>query len=114
MTFTTEQFEELVRTAIDDVPEPFASALAEVPVIVRERSRPETGSAYGLYTGVPLDQRGGGMPFLPSTIEIYRHPLVDHFPDPEVLRAEVRITVLHELGHHLGMDEDQLERLGYA
>lgn len=114
MEFTREQFEDLVRDAIDDIPEPFASALAEVPVIVRDEPDPEMGRIYGLYSGVPLDEREGWAPTLPSTIHIYMRPLVDDFPDDVVLRSEVRITVLHELGHHLGMDEDDLDRLGYA
>ncbi len=114
MTSNRDRFEDLVRDAIDGVPEPFASALAEVPVIVRERSGPGTAPLYGMYTGIPLDERGGAMPILPSTIEIFMHPLVDDFPDEEALRSEVRITVLHELGHHLGMTEDDLDRLGYA
>lgn len=114
MSRSRDEFEDLVRDAIDDIPEPFASALEEVPVIVREFPPAETGPIYGLYSGVPLDARGGGAPFLPSTIEIFMHPLVDDFPDDATLRHEVRVTVLHELGHHLGMSEDDLDRLGYA
>ncbi len=114
MEFTREYFEALVRDAIDDVPAPFAAALAEVPVIVRNRPDPDMGWIYGLYTGIPLDEREGWAPSLPSTIMVFMEPLVRDFPDEETLRSEVRITVLHELGHHLGMTEDDLDRLGYA
>ncbi len=114
MQITRERFEELVVEAMDGVPEPFASALAAVPVTVHDTSPPGDPDLYGRYSGVPLDERMGGEPLLPSVIEVFIHPLADHCRDEDELRAEVRITVLHELGHHLGMDEDQLERLGYA
>jgi len=52
-----------------------------------------------------------GMP--PDTISIYRRPLEESFPDPEELREEIRITVLHELAHYFGLDEDRLAELGY-
>lgn len=114
MEITTARFEELVRQAIDRVPEPFAAALAAVPVTVHERSPEDDPGLYGRYSGVPLDERGGEYPHLPSVIEVFVHPLADDCRDDDELREEVRITVLHELGHHLGMDEDTLERLGYA
>jgi predicted Zn-dependent protease with MMP-like domain len=107
-------FERLVTEAMDAIPEPFAGALDEVAVVVEEHSPPGTRPLYGLYVGVPLT--AGGLPsgMLPARIAIYMHPLVEHFPDDRALVEQVRITVLHELGHHLGFDEDQLEELGYA
>lgn len=109
-----EQFESLVGEAIDEVPEPFASALDEVAVVVEDHAPPEMGSLYGLYTGVPLVEGFAVSGVLPARIAVYMHPLVDHFRDERELVAQVRITVLHELGHHLGFDEDQLADLGYA
>lgn len=109
-----DEFERLVGEAIDEVPEPFASALDEVAVVVEERAPREMGSLYGLYTGVPLTE--GFLPsgMLPARIAVYMHPLLDHYSlDAEIIE-QVRITVLHELGHHLGFDEDDLEALGYA
>ena len=105
-------FEELVRRALDEVPERFAAAFDEVAVVVEDRA-PDGRSLYGLYQGVPLTfgDRSGHPP---PHISIFMHPLVDHFRDEDELVRQVRITVLHELGHHLGMDEDQLEELGYA
>lgn len=99
---------------MDTVPEPFASALDEVAVVVEEYAPREMGSLYGLYRGVPLTSGGPYSGQMPPHITIYMHPLLDHFPSREERAEQVRITVLHELGHHLGMDEDDLDRLGYA
>lgn len=114
MQVSPEEFERLVSDAIDGVPEPFASALDEVAVVVEERAPAEMGDLYGLYTGVPLIE-GVDLPgMLPAHIAVYRRPLLDHCHDPQELVRQVRITVLHELGHHLGFDERRLEDLGYA
>ena len=52
-------------------------------------------------------------PYLPAQITIYRLPLEESFPDPGLLEEEIRITVLHEIGHYFGMDEEQIAKLGY-
>jgi predicted Zn-dependent protease with MMP-like domain len=109
-----DAFELLVGLAMDEVPEPFASALDEVAVVVEDRSPPGRPPLYGLYTGHPLTD--GELPSgaLPARIAIYMRPLLDHCDsDAEVVR-QVRITLLHELGHHLGFDEERLEGLGYG
>ncbi len=107
-----EYFEALVDEAVLDIPEPFASALSDVALLVEDRA---PGRAlYGLYEGVPTT--AGAIPSLahPPRITIYLHPMLEHFPQPDDLRHQVRVTVLHELGHHLGMGEERLEELGYA
>lgn len=109
-----DRFEELVGEAIDEVPEPFASALDEVAVVVEDHAPPDMGPLYGLYTGVPLIEGVVASGALPARIAVYMHPLIDHYTDPAALVEQVRITVLHELGHHLGFDEDRLDELGYA
>ena len=105
-------FEDHVRAALDELPPNLASALTNVAVIVEDEN-PEDPELFGLYHGVPLPERGdmAGMP--PDTISIYRIPLEDSFPDPEELREEIRITVLHELAHYFGLDENRLAELGY-
>ncbi|WP_217915846.1 metallopeptidase family protein [Miltoncostaea marina] len=108
------EFEELVAEAMDAVPEPFASALDEVAVVVEDHAPPGMGRLYGLYTGVPLIEGVVPSGMLPPRIAIYMHPLMEDFDDPATLVEEVRVTVLHELGHHLGMDERQLDELGYG
>ena len=107
-------FERLVADALDGVPEPFASALNDVAVVVENRAPADDPDLYGLYMGTPLDEPPAGAGELPPMIAVFMHPLVDDCDSDEELVDEVRITVLHELGHHLGMDEDQLDALGYG
>ena len=105
-------FEDHVRAALDELPPNLASALTNVAVVVEDEN-PDDPDIYGLYHGVPLPERSdmAGMP--PDTISIYRLPLEESFPDAEELREEIRITVLHELAHYFGLDEDRLAELGY-
>ena len=76
----------------------------------------EVGNAtlFGLYVGVPLPERTGGEPDLPDRIVIYRQPILQSCKNLTEARKEIRITLLHEVGHYLGMDEDDLHRLGYG
>jgi predicted Zn-dependent protease with MMP-like domain len=107
------RFEDHVRAALDSLPPELAQALENVAVVV-EDEHPEEPDLLGLYHGVPLPERGtnyGGQ--LPDRISIYRLPLEESFPDPAELEEEIRITVLHELAHYFGIDEDRLAELGY-
>ena len=110
---TRAEFEEHVRAALDSLPPHIAAALQNIAVVVEDEN-PEDPDLFGLYHGVPLTERGVEAPLEPDTISIYYLPLSEDFPDPTELREEIRITVLHELGHYFGMDEDRLEELGYA
>jgi len=105
-------FEDHVRAALDELPPDLASALTNVAVVVEDEN-PEDPDLLGLYHGVPLPERGDMAGLPPDTISIYRIPLEDSFPDPKELREEIRVTVLHELAHHFGLDEDRLAELGY-
>jgi predicted Zn-dependent protease with MMP-like domain len=110
---TRAEFEEHVRAALDSLPPHIAAALQNVAVVVEDEN-PEDRDLFGLYNGVPLTERGVEAPLEPDTISIYYVPLSQDFPDPAELREEIRITVLHELGHYFGIDEDRLDELGYA
>jgi len=101
-----------VRAALDELPPGLAAGLRNVAVVVEDEN-PEDPDLFGLYQGVPLPERGSDVGLLPDKISIYRIPLEDCFPDPDELREEIRITVLHELAHYFGLDENQLEQLGY-
>ena len=105
-------FDDHVRAALDELPPNIAAALRNVAVVVEDEN-PEDPDLLGLYHGVPLPERGdmAGMP--PDTISIYRVPLEESYPDPGELQEEIRVTVLHELGHYFGLDEDQIAALGY-
>ena len=108
-------FEDVVRAALDELPPELARALENVAVVVEDEN-PEDPDLFGLYHGVPLPERGSGYGGqLPDKISVYRLPLEDEFgDDPDELRDEIRITVLHELAHYFGIDEDRLEELGYG
>jgi predicted Zn-dependent protease with MMP-like domain len=105
-------FDDHVRAALDELPPHLVKALKNVAVVVEDEN-PEDPDLFGLYHGVPLPERGDMSGALPDKISIYRLPLEDSFPDPEELREEIRITVLHELAHYFGLDEERIADLGY-
>jgi predicted Zn-dependent protease with MMP-like domain len=106
-------FDDHVRAALDELPPNIAASLQNVAVVVEDENA-EDPDLLGLYHGVPLPERGDMAGVLPDTISIYRIPLEESFPDPAELQEEIRITVLHELGHYFGLDEDQIADLGYG
>jgi predicted Zn-dependent protease with MMP-like domain len=108
-------FEEHVRRAVDSLPAKLREAMSNVEIVVEEENA-EDPDLYGLYLGIPLTERGTGYAgVLPDKIAIYRLPLVEEFgDDPEVLEDEIRITVLHEIAHHFGIDEGRLTELGWS
>ncbi len=107
-------FDDHVRAALDSLPADVAGALENVAVVVEDENA-EDPDIFGLYQGVPLPERGIGYSgALPDRIAIYRLPLEETFRDPDELEHEIRVTVLHELGHYFGMDEDKLAELGYG
>lgn len=120
------EFVRLVRQAYNDVPPKVKQALANVDISVEEFPDPEVVgsgsfeaggedvSLFGLYVGVPLPEREGGEPDLPDRIVIYRQPILQSCKNLAHARTEIRITLLHEVGHYLGMDEEDLHRLGYG
>ncbi len=105
-------FEDHVRAALDELPAHLAEALRNIAVVVEDEN-PEDPDLFGLYHGVPLPERGDMGGVLPDKISIYRIPLQESFSDLEELREEIRITVLHELAHYFGLDEERISELGY-
>jgi predicted Zn-dependent protease with MMP-like domain len=105
-------FEDHVRAALDALPPELAAALENIAGVV-EDEQPEDPDLFGLYHGIPLPERDDMAGQLPDKISIYRIPLEETFPDPVELREEIRITVLHELAHYFGLDEDRIAELGY-
>jgi predicted Zn-dependent protease with MMP-like domain len=116
------RFLSLVRRALVDLPPPFCDWLENVDVLVERRPRASQRrmlglhpgeTLFGLYEGLPLTERMSdyGMT-LPDKITIFQEPLEREFRDESELVTEVRRTVLHELAHHFGMSDEELERIG--
>ena len=108
----------MVERALDGLPRELAELLDNVAVVVEDWPGPpvsgEGRTLYGLYEGVPLTARGTSYSgALPDRISIFRGPLERDFP-PERLEEQVRVTVVHEVGHHFGFDEERLEELGWG
>ncbi|WP_344857801.1 metallopeptidase family protein [Amycolatopsis ultiminotia] len=111
---TRGRFEELVSQALDQIPEQFAAAMDNVVVLVEEYND-EAPDILGLYHGVALTERTsnyGGV--LPDRISLYRRPLLAMCEDEDEVVEEVLITVMHELGHHFGLDDERLHELGWG
>ena len=116
------EFIRLVREALHDIPPPFREHLRKVDIVVKRRpTRDDLADAelapgesmYGFYRGVPLVDRDSGYSMVaPDVIDIYQEPLEEDFPDEADLVEEIRTTVLHELAHFFGIDDERLEELG--
>lgn len=118
-------FERIVQEALADLPEDLRARLQNVEIVIEDRpSRtllrelemdPGEETLYGLYQGTPLTERHfDDVVQVPDTIFLYRESLLEDFgDDPEVLREEIRTTVIHEIAHFFGIDDDRLEDLGW-
>ena len=119
------RFEELVARALDQLPPEFQNHLENVSVVIEEEPDPDLLEAmgmnpddpddtlFGFYEGVPLPERRHDDVLLPDRILIFRRPLLEWAESEDEIVEEVRVTVLHEIGHFFGLDEDRLEELGY-
>ena len=116
-------FETLVRDAIQDLPQLFKDKLNNVANIVEDYPSeelldrmgiPEDETLFGLYEGVPLTDRGHfEAPLHPDRILIFQGPIEESCNSPEDIKEEVRVTVVHEIAHFFGIDDDALEEMGY-
>lgn len=108
-----EDFETLVGEALDQLPDELGQLLDNVVILV-EDANPEE-DLLGLYEGIPLTERDDyGDLALPDRITLYRLALCSYAEDRDHLREEVLITVVHEVAHHFGIDDDRLHQLGWA
>ena len=110
-----ERFEELVGDALDQVPEGLAALMDNVAVLVEDEPPQDDPDLLGFYDGTPLterDTRYAGV--VPDRIMIFRNPTLRMCEDEDEVVDEVRITVVHEIAHHFGIDDDRLHDLGYA
>jgi predicted Zn-dependent protease with MMP-like domain len=107
-------FEDRVRSALESLPAELRQAMSNVEIVVEDEN-PEDPDIFGLYLGIPLTDRHDYAGVLPDKIAIYRIPLEAEFGhDPELLEQEIRITVVHEVAHHFGVDENRLTELGWG
>ena len=113
-----------VARVLDKLPRQFRKQLHNVEIVVEERPGeelfldagldPKHDTLYGLYQGIPLPDRSSLYPpILPDKITIFAEPLLEDFPDPDELREQIRVTVLHEIAHYFGFDDDEIDKLGY-
>lgn len=113
MWLSEEQFEEAVGDAMDLVPEELARRIANVVILVEDHA-PEY-NLYGLYEGVPLTARDSNYAaYLPDRITIFREPMTSQCRSREELVRQIHVTVLHEIGHYFGIDDDRLHELGWG
>ena len=114
------EFENVVAEALDGLPLEFAELMSNVTIQVREAPDvatlerldldPRHDTLFGLYTGVPLDERGGWYGnVLPDVIVLYRRPLLDACRSRATLIRQIQLTLLHEIGHHFGLSDDEMD-----
>ncbi len=121
---TRDRFEELVREAVGELPERHRRCLANVVFVVEDEPSPQDvraagldsrrDSLFGLFEGTPLSERTSAMADEPARIVLFYRPLVRAMRTPWAIRREIRNTVIHEVAHFFGLDEEEVAREGYA
>ncbi|MFN8169627.1 MAG: metallopeptidase family protein [Candidatus Nanopelagicales bacterium] len=109
-----EEFEDLVADALDEIPGELARLMDNVVIVVEDDVPPGRERLLGLYEGIPLTERGttyAGV--MPDRITVYRRPTLEICDTVDDVVDEVHITVVHEIAHHFGIDDDRLHELGY-
>ncbi|HMF82820.1 MAG TPA: metallopeptidase family protein [Acidimicrobiia bacterium] len=121
MHLSRERFEGLVADALDSIPPDLAAHMENVAVMVedwpsREQLGDRAGTLFGLYEGVQLTNRSplnyAGV--MPDRVTIFRGPLCERSRDEAELAHQIRVTVIHEIGHHFGIDDARLRELGWS
>ncbi len=121
ISMTSREFVRLVHQSYKEMPPYVVQRLGNVDVVVEEWPQPDDqnlisgdDSLFGLYQGVPMTEREGVDSMLPDLIVIYRQPILRSCSTRAEAEHEIKITLRHEIGHYLGMSEDDLHRVGYA
>jgi predicted Zn-dependent protease with MMP-like domain len=114
-----DRFEQLVARALAGIPPPFRDSLREVAIVIEDEPSEaqlddelDGDGLYGLYEGTPRTEWAADAVAAPNKITLFRLALEADFVDPDDLAEEVRLTVIHELAHHMGIDDDRLDELG--
>lgn len=124
MKLSRKKFERIVERAIGRIPEEIRNRMENLaisietvpePELLEEMEIPPGDTLFGVYTGVPLPERSAiEPPLYPDTILIFQEPLETFCESVEELEVEIEITVVHEVAHYLGLDDDALADLGYG
>ena len=115
LDITAEAFDDLVSRALDEVPGELAALMDNVAVFVEDEPPPGDPDLLGYYEGTPLTERDSMYAgVLPDRILVFRGPTLRMCATAEEVVEEVRITVVHEIAHHFGIDDDRLHDLGYG
>jgi predicted Zn-dependent protease with MMP-like domain len=111
-----QDFEDAVADALDTIPPELARLMNNVVVLVEDDPPPDDPELLGLYEGTPLTERGEwwAAGSLPDRITIFRRPTLEICDSRNDVVEEVRVTVVHEIAHHFGIDDDRLHELGWA
>jgi predicted Zn-dependent protease with MMP-like domain len=113
MQMSVAEFEGHVVEALDTIPAELAALVDNCVILVEDYPPPDLPGTLGLYSGIPLTERGQFYTGLPDRIQIFRYPILAICDTPEQVIEEIRITVVHEIAHHFGIDDDRLRQLGY-
>jgi predicted Zn-dependent protease with MMP-like domain len=114
-----QTFERYVKQAVDSLPAQFKNALDNIDIVIEDFPPPElagekgSGPLLGLYEGIPLPERQMGEAPMPDKISIYRGEILRLGLRGKELVEEIRLTVLHEIGHYFGLDDEEMTGLGY-
>ena len=115
LEISDDDFENLVNDVFDELPSEMVGDLQNVGIVVANQPSGERPRLFGLYMGHPLTMRGMyGFGELPDRITLYKNNMQEHCHTIEQLRARVRITLVHEIGHYFGLDDARLQELGWA
>lgn len=107
------EFEAVVDRVLEELPQWVVDKIDNLTVVVEEHPSEDQGDVLGLYEGVALTDRGEYFGVMPDTIVVFRRPHLELGLQRDELEAEIRKTVLHEVAHHLGIDDDRLTELGW-
>ena len=114
LEMSVAEFEMHVSTALDTIPPDLAALIDNCVILVEDYPPPDIPGTLGLYSGIPLTERGEFYTGLPDTVQIFRYPILAICDTEADVVEEVRITVVHEIAHHFGIDDDRLHELGYG
>lgn len=110
-----ERFDALVSDALDEIPEELFALLENCVIVVEDEAPADDPELLGLYEGVPLTERDSSYSgYLPDRIRIFRGPILDICETEDDVVEEVYVTVVHEVAHFFGIDDDRLDQLGWA